>query len=100
MFEAIKLNIKFYGHIGFAHVVLLSWNGSHEHGHEKSWNFKLHFPGLEKPWNLGKMAEVMEKSSMGSNILVQIFQTVSKLETFSLPLHKNMPPKGRVFSIS
>ena len=30
--------------------------------HEKSWNLKMHFPGLEKSWNLGKMAEVMEKS--------------------------------------
>ena len=32
------------------------------YGHEKSWNLKMHFPGLEKSWNLGKMDEVMEKS--------------------------------------
>ena len=30
--------------------------------HEKSWNLKMHFPGLEKSWILGKIAEVMEKS--------------------------------------
>ena len=30
--------------------------------HEKSWNLKMHFPDLEKPWISGKMAEVMEKS--------------------------------------
>ena len=24
------------------------------YGHEKSWNLKMHFPGLEKPWILGK----------------------------------------------
>ena len=30
--------------------------------HEKSWNLKMHFPGLEKSWNLGKMIKVMEKS--------------------------------------
>ena len=30
--------------------------------HEKSWNLKMHFPGLEKSRVLGKMAEVMEKS--------------------------------------
>ena len=32
------------------------------YGHEKSWNLKMHFPGLEKSWNLGKMTKVMEKS--------------------------------------
>ena len=32
------------------------------YGHEKSWNLKMHFPGLEKSWILGKIAEVMEKS--------------------------------------
>ena len=31
------------------------------YGHGKSWNLKIHFPGLEKSWILGKMAEVMEK---------------------------------------
>ena len=30
--------------------------------HGKSWNLKIHFPGLEKSWILGKMAKVMEKS--------------------------------------
>ena len=30
--------------------------------HEKSWNLKMYFPGLEKSWILRKMAEVMEKS--------------------------------------
>ena len=30
--------------------------------HEKSWNLKMHFPGLEKSWILGKMVEVMEES--------------------------------------
>ena len=30
--------------------------------HENSLNLKMHFPGLEKSWLLGKMAEVMEKS--------------------------------------
>ena len=30
--------------------------------HEKSWNLKMDFPGLEKSWNLGKMTKVMEKS--------------------------------------
>ena len=32
------------------------------YGYEKSWNLKMHFPGLEKSWILGKMVEVMEKS--------------------------------------
>ena len=32
------------------------------YSHEKSWNLKMHFQGLEKSWILGKMAEVMEKS--------------------------------------
>ena len=27
---------------------------------EKSWSFKMHFPGPEKSWILGKMAELME----------------------------------------
>ena len=36
--------------------------GQGSYGHEKSWNLKMHFPGLKKSWILGKMAEVLEKS--------------------------------------
>ena len=43
--------------------------------HEKSWNLKMHFPGLEKSWILGKMAEVMEKS-WNFISLVQRFRAV------------------------
>ena len=43
--------------------------------HEKSWNLKIHFPGLEKSWILGKMAEVMEKS-WNFIFLVQRFRAV------------------------
>ena len=41
---------------------LVTWRGSY--CHEKSWNLKMHLPGLEKSWILGKMAEVMEKPVM------------------------------------
>ena len=41
-------------------------------GHEKSWNLKMNFPGLEKSWILGKMTGVMQKGMdfhfCGSNI--------------------------------
>ena len=43
--------------------------------HEKSWNLKMHFPGLEKSWILGKMAEIMEKS-WNFISLVQRFRAV------------------------
>ena len=49
-------------------IELTSWEaqqtskGQGSYGHEKSWNLKMHFPGLEKSWNLGKMTKVMEKS--------------------------------------
>ena len=43
------------------------------HCHEKSWNLKIHFPGLEKPWILGKMAEVMNGKFMDLYFLVQMF---------------------------
>ena len=43
--------------------------------HEKSWNLKMHFPGLEKSWILGKIAEVMEKS-WNFISLVQKFRAV------------------------
>ena len=43
--------------------------------HEKSWNLKMHFAGLEKSWILGKMAEVMEKS-WNFIFLVQRFRAV------------------------
>ena len=43
--------------------------------HEKSWNLKMHFPGMEKSWILGKMAEVMQKS-WNFIFLVQIFRAV------------------------
>ena len=43
--------------------------------HEKSWNLKMHFPGLEKSWILGKIAKVMEKS-WNFISLVQKFRAV------------------------
>ena len=33
--------------------------------HEKSWNFKMHFPGLEKSWNLGKTYQTLLCRSEG-----------------------------------
>ena len=55
--------------------VLYMINCQGSYGHEKSWNLKMHFPGLEKSWILGKMAEVMEKS-WNFISLVQRFRAV------------------------
>ena len=55
------------------HLRINGLQGSY--GHEKSWNLKMHFPGLKKSWNLGKMAEVMEKS-WNFIFLVQRFHAV------------------------
>ena len=34
------------------------------YGNEKSWNLKMHSPGLEKSWILGKMLEVTESQGI------------------------------------
>ena len=43
----------------------VKWNTPQVGSHcpEKSWNLKMHFPGLESSWVLGKMAKVMENLS-------------------------------------
>ena len=55
------------------------------HGLEKSWSLTIHFPGLEKSWILGKMAEVMEN-------LVQIFQCL-KTGSSLLVIEQKYVPK-------
>ena len=59
--------VKTVGYFDRVHTVMKS--------HEKSWNLKMHFPGLEKSWILGKIAEVMEKS-WNFISLVQKFRAV------------------------
>ena len=54
---------------------------------EKSWNLKVHFPGLEKSWILGGNGRSHGKGTE-FHFLVQIFRAVWKLETFSLSSSK------------
>ena len=54
--ESVLIYLK-YNYINIMKSIKL-FQGSHDH--EKSWNLKMHFRGLEKSWISGKMAEVME----------------------------------------
>ena len=66
--------------------------------HKKSWNLKMHFPGLEKSWMLGKMAVVMEESC---NFIFWSKYSMLFENWKHSPCHcaKICPPKGWVFSI-
>ena len=70
---SVCLAYKPYIRIRTSFLSILKKQGSY--GHEKSGNLKMHFPGREKSWILGKMAEVMEKS-WKSIYLDQVYRAV------------------------